>query len=77
MNNIAFNNVQESKAALDVANDKLIQAKKDVASARNNVQLSTQANDDAITNLNIADSALTEAQRVLLQANKNLAALRE
>lgn len=76
MNNIAFNNVQEAKVALDVANDKLLEAQKSAASARNNVQLSTQANDDAITNLNIADSALTEAQRNLVQANKKVAALR-
>ena len=75
-NNIAWNNVQASKAVLDAANDKLLDANQSVANARNNLDLATQANDDALTQLNIADAALTAAQHALEDANNAVAALR-
>ncbi len=64
-NNLAWNNVQSAKAALDVANAKLLESNQQVANAKNNVGLATQANDDAQTNLNVADAALNAAQHVL------------
>jgi chromosome segregation ATPase len=73
--NIAWTNVQTSKAALDAANNALIQANADVVNAQNAVGLATQANDDAQNNLNVADAALTAAQHTLEDANAAVAAL--
>lgn len=75
-NNIAWNNVQDRKLALDAANDKWLDTNQTVANARNNLDLTATANDDAITQLKIADSALTAAQKTLEEANKLVAALR-
>jgi multidrug efflux pump subunit AcrA (membrane-fusion protein) len=68
--------VQDAKAALDAANDKLREATQTVANAHNNVDLATQANDDAITQLKVADAALAAAQHELEDANKAVADLR-
>lgn len=62
--------------ALDAANDKWLDTNQTVANARNNLDLTATANDDAITQLKIADSALTAAQKTLEEANKLVAALR-
>lgn len=75
-NNIAWNNVQSSKAALDKAKNDLLEANQQVINARNNVELANQANDDALTNLNVADSALTAAQHNLEDANALVAKIR-
>jgi len=47
-----------------------------VNNAKNAVGLATQANDDAHTNLNVADAALTAAQHALEDANAKVADLR-
>lgn len=75
-NNIAWNNVQSAKAALDKARNDLLDANQQVVNARNNVELATQANDDALTNLNVADAALTAAQHNLEDANALVAKIR-
>ena len=64
-NNVAWNNVQDRKLELDAANDKWLETNQTVANAKNNLDLTSTSNDDAITQLNIADSALTAAQKTL------------
>jgi hypothetical protein len=64
-NNIAWNNVQIGKTGLDAANNQLRKATAKVVNIWDSVAFATQSNDDAQTNLNIADATLKTAEYTL------------